>query len=362
MRPFMVPALLAALILGLTSCKSETSDKNTSTTTEKMNADNASATSGETEKEKAHPTDNKPLRIVSGRKESLVGPLFEAFEKKTGIKVEVDYGKTPALAMQLLSEGKDSPADVFYAQESGYLGKMQEAGLLYALPTEILSLIRKELNLGQSHWLAISGRARVLVYDPAKVLPADLPKSLKSLTDERWKAHAGWAPGNGSFQAHLSALRHHWGEVETEKWVAAMKANGIRAAKNNSSLVKDVERGAIQVALVNHYYTHKLGVAEKVKTWNFPEDDGSNVLMISGAAIMAHSKMKPKALALLNFLVSKDAQNILANKNYEYPSRPNIAEHPNVAPLRGLKVTPVKQETLADVGPTLSLLQKLGLN
>ena len=77
---------------------------------------------------------------------------------------------------------------------------------------------------------------------------------------------------------------------------------------------------------------------------------------------MTHSKMKPKALALLGFLVSTEAQDILASKNYEYPANQSVKEHPNVAPLADLKVTPVKQETLADVGPTLKMLQKAGLN
>jgi iron(III) transport system substrate-binding protein len=354
--------MLAILMsLGLIGCKKE------ETNNDAPKAEASSEPKGEKTEPKSNTSEaaaqnSGSIRVVSGRKESLVGPLFVAFEKKTGIKVEVDYGKTPALAMQLLSEGDASPADVFYAQDSGYLGKMKEAGLLEAVPSELRSLVRAELNLGQTHWLAVSGRARVLVYDPAKVPASELPASLKNLVDPRWKSVAGWAPGNSSFQAHLSALRHHWGEEATAAWVEAMKANDTRSGKNNSALVKDVERGAIQVALVNHYYTHKLGVASKVKTWNFPSDDGSNVVMISGAAVLKHSKMKPKALALLNFLVSDEAQAILAVDNYEYPARSTVREHPNVAPLKGLKMTPVKQESLTDVGPTLKLLQKAGLN
>ena len=34
----------------------------------------------------------------------------------------------------------------------------------------------------------------------------------------------GWAPGNASFQAHISALRHLWGEAETAQWLKDMIA------------------------------------------------------------------------------------------------------------------------------------------
>ena len=302
------------------------------------------------------------LRVACGRKEALLAPIFAKFTEKTGIKLEIDYGNTPALAMQLMTEGQDSPVDVFYAQESGYLGAMAKGELLAEVPEALRKLVRSELDVGQTHWLAVSGRARVMVYDPAKVTAEQLPKSLKDLTGEAWKDKVGWAPTNGSFQAHLSALRHHWGEEETETWLKGIMANGVRAAGNNSALVQDVARGALAVGLVNHYYSHKLKLTDKVKTHSFTQDDGSNVVMISGIGMLKHSKKQETAAKLLEFLVSEDAQNALAQDNFEYPSRAGMKVNAAVQPLGELKVTRVKQEHLTDVGPTLKLLQKLKLN
>ncbi len=264
--------------------------------------------------------------------------------------------------MTLMTEGRDSPADLFYAQESGYLSTMAKAGLLAELPAALLEPVREEMKGGQTHWLAVSGRARVMVYDPNKVAADTLPKSLKDLTAESWKGRLGWAPANGSFQAHVSALRHTWGEAETEKWLAAIKANETRTAKNNSSLVKDVARGAIEAALVNHYYSHKLGLTDQVKTHSFGVDDGSNVVMISGAGILAHSKRPDKAKKFLEYLLSEKAQTIFSQANYEYPARAGLTVHSNVAPMNTLKMTRVQQDHLTDVGATLKMLQKLGLN
>ncbi len=303
------------------------------------------------------------LRVACGRKESLVGPLFKRFTEKTGIKVDVDYGKTPAVAMQLLTEGKENPAHLFYAQESGYLGALAKGGLLVDIPPELLAQVRPELEGGQKKWLAVSGRARVLVYNPAKVQVSELPKSLKDLSDARWKDKLGWAPKNGSFQAHVSALRHHWGEAKTEAWLKALAANGTKQAKNNSALVKQIDGAAdIEVALVNHYYSHKLKLTDKVKTHSFPSDDGSNVVMISGIGLLARGATHPGAKALLEFMISEEAQKVLSQDNYEYPARKGMRVHTDVKALGEVKMTPVPQEHLTDVGPTNALLQKLGLN
>jgi iron(III) transport system substrate-binding protein len=52
------------------------------------------------------------LVVYSGRNENLVGELFVAFTRTTGIAVEVRYGDTAELAIQILEEGQRSPADV----------------------------------------------------------------------------------------------------------------------------------------------------------------------------------------------------------------------------------------------------------
>ena len=67
------------------------------------------------------------LVVYSGRGESLVGSILADFEKDTGIELDVRYDKTPALATRLATEAGESPADVIFLQESGYLGALAEA-------------------------------------------------------------------------------------------------------------------------------------------------------------------------------------------------------------------------------------------
>ena len=62
-----------------------------------------------------------------------MGPIIQLFTKATGIEVEVKYGKTGAIAATLLEEGKNSPADVFFAQDPGGLGAVANNNQLTSL-------------------------------------------------------------------------------------------------------------------------------------------------------------------------------------------------------------------------------------
>ena len=79
---------------------------------------------------------SESLTVYSGREEELVAPLFERFEEETGIDVEVRYGDSAELAATIAEEGDNSPADVFFAQDPGSLGAVEEQ--LAELPDDVL--------------------------------------------------------------------------------------------------------------------------------------------------------------------------------------------------------------------------------
>jgi len=58
-------------------------------------------------------TSDDSVTVYSSRKEHLIKPLFEAFTKDTGIKVEYLTGKGGALIERLKLEGANTPADMF---------------------------------------------------------------------------------------------------------------------------------------------------------------------------------------------------------------------------------------------------------
>src|SRR3972149_4282688 len=98
------------------------------------------------------------LTVYSGRAEGLVKPIIDQFSKSTGINVQVRYAGTSELAATILEEGKNSPADVFFAQDPGGLGAVTP--LLASLPDGITSQVEPGFRASDAKWVGISGRAR----------------------------------------------------------------------------------------------------------------------------------------------------------------------------------------------------------
>jgi len=121
------------------------------------------------------PTSQK-LVIYSARSESLVGPIVEQFQEATGVEVEVRWGNTAELAATLLEEGANSPADVFFAQDPGGLGAV--ADILAPLPEDILNRVDSRFRGPEGHWVGISGRARVIVYNTERLTNENLPEDI----------------------------------------------------------------------------------------------------------------------------------------------------------------------------------------
>ena len=302
--------------------------------------------------------------VYSGRSAKLVDPIFERFEQRTKIKVLVRAGKSDALANRIVMEADKTEADVIFLQESGYLEALGRKGLLQRLPEVATSRVPSEYLGTDSTWAGVSGRARVLVYSTADVALKDLPKSLYNLADDKWKGQIGWAPTNASFEAHVSALRHAWGEEKTKSWLSKMKALGTRKYPKNSPQVRAVDNGEIKIGWVNHYYLLKQKASKpqmKAANYSFPiKSDPGNLMMLSGVGITKNAKHKSAAEQFVAFLLSDEIQEHLTTKNFEYPVVHSIKPGPGLEDLAG-RLSLIPQSRLTDIGATQKLLKDVGL-
>lgn len=304
------------------------------------------------------------ITVYSGRSKNLVGPVIEKFEAETGVKVMVRYGGTAELATTILEEGARSPADVFYAQDAGALGQLADAGRLRTLPENIVSLVPDRFRSRTDQWVGVSGRARVTVYNTRMIKPEDLPASLMEFTDPKWKGKIGWAPTNGSFQAHVTAIRRTAGEEAAAAWLRGMLANEPKRFPNNSSIVAAVGAGEIPVGLVNHYYLFNL---RKEKGDDFPAEnhysaggDIGALINVSGAAVLGSTRNAPAALRFVSYLLSNEAQSHFARETFEYPLVKGIKTDPKLLPLEKIRPPEIDLGDLSDLKGTLGLLQEVG--
>lgn len=300
------------------------------------------------------------LTVYSGRNEAFVGPVIERFERETGIDVRVRYGNTAALAAQILEEGRNTPADVFLAQDAGALGALSKAGAFSELPQELLDLVEPRFRSGQGDWVGVTGRSRVLV---VRDDVTDLPDSVFDLTDERYRGRVGWAPTNASFQAFVTAMRKSYGDERTAEWLRGMVANGVHVYDSNTPIVEAVARGEIDLGLVNHYYLYRFTEADPdfpAHNYFLPDADIGALINVAGAGILATTDQTEAAQRFVEYLLHPEAQQHFTDEVFEYPLASGAAPNPDLPPLDTLQTPDFDLSDLDDLEGTLELLQETG--
>jgi len=302
--------------------------------------------------------------VYSGRSEELVGPLLEQFTAATGIDVEARYGDTAEMANLILTEGEESPADVFFAQDAGALGAVAAQGLLAPLPAEILDGVDERFRSPSGEWVGVSGRARVVVYNTETVSEADLPDSIFGFTDPEWSGRIGWAPTNGSFQAFVTALRVIEGEDRAREWLEGIQANDPNVYEGNNPALEAVIAGEVEVAFINHYYLMQ-HLAENpdatAANYYLTDGDPGALVNVAGAAILGSSEKGDAALALVEYLLSEPAQEYFATETKEYPLAAGVEPDPNLPSLDEIGTPDIDLSDLSDLEGTLELLQDVGI-
>ena len=305
------------------------------------------------------------LVVYSGRSESLVGPIIGQFKEATGIDVAVKYGSTSQIAATLLEEGKNTPADVFFAQDPGGLGAVANEGILSGLPAEITDLVPGWARSPEGKWVGLSGRARTVVYNTKTLSEADLPDSVAGFTDSQWKGRVGWAPTNGSFQAMVTAMRVLWGETQTGEWLQGMQANDPQVYPKNTPQVAAAAAGEIDVGLVNHYYLHRFlqeeGDSFPARNYHPRAGGPDSLVMVAGAGIPGTAKNRENAENFLKFMLSKVGQQYFAGQTFEYPLVEGVKTNRLLTPLAEIKRPNVDMVALADLRGTQELLRGLGI-
>jgi iron(III) transport system substrate-binding protein len=315
----------------------------------------------------AVPTLADDLTLYSGRGESLVAPIIAAFEAETGIKVNVRYAGTSELAVLLQEEGAVSPADLCWAQDVGALGAVK--GLMTVLPEATLAKVPAVYHDADGRWIGTSGRARVIACNTS-VDPATLPKTLASLADPAFKGRFALAPTNGSFQAHVTALRVAAGDEFALNWLKRVAANEPVIVRNNTAGYQAVADGEAGFFWSNNDYLGRFLTADDkfpVAQTTFEKGDIGNLMMAAAIGVLDTSDHKSEAVAFVDFLLGAAAQQYFISNVYEFPVTtraivPSTVKDKMLSYETAVEFAPAFDlNTLGDLEGTLKMLTEAGL-
>jgi iron(III) transport system substrate-binding protein len=280
------------------------------------------------------------VNVFSARHYDSDIQLYEKFTKKTGIKVNIVSGKDKALQKRITEEGKDCIADLYITADAGRLGAFQTKGMFQRGASSKAVKAVVPSNFRTAYWTGIAKRARIIYYSPERVSQVDLKGlTYEGLADPKWKGKIVIRKSNNVYnQSLVASLIQNNGKKKTAEWAKDVVLNMARDSKGNDrAQILAVAAGEADLAVANTYYLalmlsgkkgpEQQAAAKKVKPFFPNQDDRGTHMNISGGGILKYSPNKANAIKLLEFLLTKEAQEHIVNNTFEYPMIDGVRPH-----------------------------------
>ena len=271
------------------------------------------------------------VNVFSARHYDSDIQLYEKFTNKTGIKVNIISGKDKALQKRITEEGVDSKADLYITADAGRLGAFDAKGMFQNSMSSVIEAAVPK-NFRSKNWTGIAKRARIIYYSPERVNAKDLNgMRYEDLADPKWKGRVVIRKSNNVYnQSLVASLVANNGKKATAEWTKGLVANMARESKGNDrAQILAVAAGEADLAVANTYYlalmlSGKKGpeqqeAAKKVLPFFPNQDDRGTHMNISGAGMLKYAPNKANAVKLVEFLLTKEAQEHIVNNTFEYP-------------------------------------------
>ena len=276
----------------------------------------------------------KELNLYSARHYQTDEALYSDFTKKTGIKINRIEADDNALAERLKSEGANSPADVILMVDAARLWRAQIDGFFKPIQSKYLESripenLRSKSEPEGSTWFGFSTRARLVVYNKAKINPLDVD-TYEKLAEAINKGKVCTRSGAHPYMLSLiGAMIERRGEKATEEWAKGMVVNMARPPRGgDTDQIKAVASGECGVALTNSYYLVRLlrsnnpedqAIVSRIGfAWPNQKTTGVHI-NIAGGGVAKNAPHSKAAIQFLEYLASDSAQEYFANGNNEWP-------------------------------------------
>jgi iron(III) transport system substrate-binding protein len=283
------------------------------------------------------------LVVYNGRSHYGGDEAFAAFERETGIEVELFGGDAETLHQRLKSEGADSPADVLVTVDGANLWRAKEEGLLAPLPPDVVAGVPAGLRDPGRTWTAVSTRVRTPVRSTERV-PANAVRSYEDLGDARWSGRLCLRTSNNIYNQSLVAdFIAKRGEERTRGLLESWMANEPQILGSDVDVLNAIAEGDCDVGVTNHYYLARELADDPdfpvAPAWPDQEGDGAHA-NLSGVGVVETTDRRAQAVRLVRFLQGREAQEAIA-ANGEFPVNPDVPPAEHIRDWAGVKVDPM---------------------
>ena len=272
-------------------------------------------------------SNDREVRVYSGRHYNTDRGVYKKFAEETGIKVRLIEAAGISLIERLKREGSNSQADLILLVDAARITNAAKANLLQRIDS---SSLESDVPIGlkdpDKQWYALTRRVRVMVANP-KVVDVSKINDYTDLADPSLKGKVCLrnrkSPYNQSLVANQIANK---GEAATKSWLNGMLSNVSQPFfPGDIAIVRAVAKKKCGIGVVNHYYVARMlaGVngrrdALYAKRTQVLTPNPAHV-NISAGGVAKYAKNKSEAITLLEYLASPTGSKGLASPTYEHP-------------------------------------------
>jgi iron(III) transport system substrate-binding protein len=311
------------------------------------------------------------VNVYTYRETKLVAPLFEAFTKETGIKVNV-VSASSGLEQRIKTEGANSPADVLLTVDISRLEDAVQNGITQPLQSKTVEqAVPAAFRDPEGHWTAVAMRGRVVYASKERVKQNAM--TYEELADPKWKGKICIRSGQYMYNnALFAAMIVKHGEAKTEQWLKGLKANlAQKPSGGDRETARDIAAGKCDIGIGNTYYWALMNDKE---TDRKPWADATRVILptfegggthvnVSGVALIKTAPNKANAVKFIEWMVGPTAQPMHANLTYEYPMRAGVPINKTIASYGELKRDPMPlAQIAANRKKASALVDKVGFD
>lgn len=276
----------------------------------------------------------KSMVLYSPNQPELTNKMVNMFKEKTGVEISVITGGTGELLKRVESEKDNPQGDIFWAGGAESLEAYKKYFEPY-ISTEAKN-IPVEYQGKENYWGGFAALPMVIVYNK-KLVPEDkVPKGWQDLLNPEWKGKISFTDPNKSGSSYTQMLTMYaamggWDYVKK----FAEQLDG-KSESSSTHVCKKVSDGEVPIGITLEDNAYRYIVSGANIDIIYPKEGTSAVP--DGMALIKGTKNKNAAKKFIDFLQSKEAQEIVVKDLQRRSVRPDVASPSGLKPLKEIKM------------------------
>ncbi len=278
--------------------------------------------------------DGVEIKVITDRtSDGLMQPLFEAFERDTGIEIDpvfLDEGLVARL------ESRPTEADVIITKDAELIELAKRKGLLAPLESPLIQKnIPASFRDKDGLYFVDAYRVRGIIVSKDRVKPGAI-QTYEDLAKPEWNGKICTRSGKHDYNiAAFDQMVKAWGDDKAKQVISGIARNLARAPEGDDrEQAKAIMEGVCDVALLNSYYYPKMFEHKSQVRWGqatkyvFPNQQGDGAFaMRSAVALTKSTENRGAARMFAEYMASEKVQRMIVEKTKQYSVLPNVAPH-----------------------------------